>query len=91
LAALVCDISRAVMRWGGVDNKHRQKRTFAWIELNSDEIVKKLTESVSSIKEESTSLNAFDGVDLIMNSTMTKIVSLADPEQKIVIYRRPGW
>jgi len=82
----VCDISRGVMRWGGVDNKHRQKRTFAWIELNSDEIVKKLTESVSSIKEESTSLNAFDGSNLIMNSTMTKIVSLADPEQRIVIY-----
>ena len=27
-----------------------------------------------------------DGVNLIMNSTMTKIVSLADPEQKLVIY-----
>src|SRR5450631_2292685 len=27
-----------------------------------------------------------DGVNLIMNSTMTKILSLADPEQKLVIY-----
>jgi hypothetical protein len=24
----VCDIMRAIMHWGGVDNKHRQKRTF---------------------------------------------------------------
>ncbi len=30
--------------------------------------------------------NSFDGVNLIMNSTMTKVVSLADPEQRLVIY-----
>ena len=27
----VCAILRAIMHWGGVDNKHRQKRTFEWI------------------------------------------------------------
>ena len=74
------------MHWGGVDNKHRQKRTFEWIERNADEISAKLSNAVDLIKDERASLDSFDGVNLIMNSTMTKIVSLADPEQKLVIY-----
>lgn len=82
----VCYISRAIMRWGGVDNKHRQKRTFEWIERNADEISFKLSSAVNLIKDEWAPLDSFDGADLIMNSTMTKIVSLADPEQKLVIY-----
>jgi hypothetical protein len=79
-------ILRAIMHWGGVDNKHRQKRTFEWIERNADEISYKLSSAVNLIKDEWASLNSFDGVDLIMNSTMTRFVSLADPEQKLVIY-----
>ena len=82
----VCYILRAIMHWGGVDNKHRQKRTFEWIERNADEISAKLSNAVDLIKDEWASLDSFDGVNLIMNSTMTKIVSLADPEQKLVIY-----
>jgi hypothetical protein len=82
----VCFILRAIMHWGGVDNKYRQKRTFEWIERNADEISYKLSSAVNLIKDEWASLDSFDGVDLIMNSTMTKIVSLADPEQKLVIY-----
>ena len=82
----VCYISRAIMHWGGVDNKHRQKRTFEWIERNADEICCKLSSAVNLIKDEWASLDSFDGVDLIMNSTMTKIVSLADPEQKLAVY-----
>ena len=74
------------MHWGGVDNKHRQKRTFEWIERNADQISAKLSNAVDLIKDERASLVSFDGVNLIMNSTMTKIVSLADPEQKLVIY-----
>ena len=82
----VCAILQAIMHWGGVDNKHRQKRTFEWIERNADEISAKLSNAVDLIKDEQASLELFDGVNLIMNSTMTKIVSLADPEQKLVIY-----
>ena len=82
----VCYILRAIMHWGGVDNKHRQKRTFEWIERNADEISAKLSDAVDLIKDEWASLDSFDGVDLIMNSTMTKIVSLADLEQKLAIY-----
>ena len=82
----VCAILREIMHWGGVDNKHRQKRTFEWIERNADEISVKLSNVVNLIKNERASLDSFDGADLIMNSTMTKIVSLADPEQKLVIY-----
>src|ERR1700688_587368 len=82
----VCAILRAIMHWGGVDDKHRQKRTFEWIERNADEISAKLSNAVNLIKDEWASLDSFDGVNLIMNSTMTKILSLADPEQKLVIY-----
>jgi hypothetical protein len=82
----VCAILPSIMHWGGVDNKHRQKRTFEWIERNADEISAKLSNAVNLIKDEWASLDSFDGVNLIMNSTMTKIVSLADPEQKLVIY-----
>jgi hypothetical protein len=82
----VCAILRAIMHWGGVDNKHRQKRTFEWIERNADGISAKLSNVVDLIKDEQASLDSFDGVNLIMNSTMTKIVSLADPEQKLVVY-----
>jgi hypothetical protein len=82
----VCKTIRAIMHWGGVDNKHRQKGTFEWIERNVDEISVKLSNVVDLIKDEQASLDSFDGVNLIMNSTMTKIVSLADPEQKVVIY-----
>jgi hypothetical protein len=82
----VCAILRAIMHWGGVDNKHRQKRTFEWIQRNADEISAKLSSAVDLIKDEQASLDSFDGVSLAMNSTMAKIVSLADPEQKLVMY-----
>jgi hypothetical protein len=82
----VCEILRAIMHWGGLDNKHRQKGTFEWIERNADEISVKLSNAVDLIKDEQASLDPFDGVNLIMNSTMTKLVSLADPEQMLVIY-----
>jgi hypothetical protein len=82
----VCAILRAIMHWGGVDNKYRQKGTFEWIEQHADEISAKLSSAVDLLKDEQASLDSFDGVNLIMNSTMTRIVSLADPEQKLVIY-----
>ena len=82
----VCALLRAIMHWGGADNKYRQRRTFEWIERNADEISARLSSAVDLIKDEQASLDPFDGVNLIMNSTMAKIVSLADPEQKLVIY-----
>src|SRR6476620_7710724 len=63
----VCAILRAIMHWGGVDNKHRQKRTFEWIQRNADEISAKLSNAVDLIKDETASLDSFDGVNLIMN------------------------
>ena len=82
----VCAILRGIMHWAGADNKHRQRRTFEWIEHNADEISTKLSNVVELIKDEHASLESFDGVNLTMNSTMAKIVSLADPEQKLVAY-----
>jgi len=82
----VCTILRTIMHWGGADNSYRQKGTFDWIERNADEISAKLSNVVDLIKDERASLDSFDGVNLTMNSTMAKIVSLADPEQKLVAY-----
>jgi hypothetical protein len=82
----VCDILREIMHWAGADNKYRQRRTFEWIERNADEISAKLSNVIDLIKDEAASLDSFDGVNLTMNSTMAKIVSLADPEQKLVAY-----
>ncbi len=79
-------ILRTIMHWGGVDNSYRQKRTFEWIERNADKISAKISNAVDLIKDEQASLESFDGINLTMNSTMTKIVSLADPEQRLVIY-----
>jgi hypothetical protein len=82
----VCVILRAIMQRGGVGNKYRQKRTFEWIERNEDGISARLSKTIDLIKDEEAALDPFDGVNLIMNSTMAKIVSLADPEQKLVVY-----
>jgi hypothetical protein len=82
----VCTVLRTIMHWGGLDNNYRQKGTFDWIERNADEISAKLSNVVDLIKDERASLDSFDGVNLIMNSTMAKIVSLADPEQQLVAY-----
>ena len=82
----VCAILRGIMHWAGADNKHRQRRTFEWIEHNADEISTKLSSAVDLIKDEHASLASFDGINLTMNSTMAKIVSIADPEQKLVAY-----
>ena len=82
----VCAILRGIMHWAGADNKFRQKRTFEWIEDNADKISARLSHVVDLIKDEHASLETFDGTNLTMNSTMAKIVSLADPEQKLVAY-----
>ncbi|MGY4431209.1 hypothetical protein ACVWWO_003686 [Bradyrhizobium sp. F1.13.1] len=82
----VCTLLRTIMRWAGVDNSYRQKRTFEWIEANADAISAKLSNAVDLIKDELASLDLFDGVNLTMNSTMAKILSLADPEQQLVAY-----
>ena len=82
----VCTILRTIMHWGGADNSYRQKGTFEWIERNAGEISAKLSNAVDLIKDERASLDCFDGVNLTMNSTMAKIVSLADPEQQLVAY-----
>ena len=82
----VCTILWTIMHWGGADNSYRQKGTFEWIERNADEISAKLSNAVDLIKDERASLDCFDGVNLTMNSTMAKIVSLADPEQQLVAY-----
>src|SRR6188472_3198041 len=55
----VCQVLRAIMHWAGADNKHRQRRTFEWIERNADEISTKLSSAVDLIKDEQASLEPF--------------------------------
>jgi hypothetical protein len=45
-----------------------------------------LKEAVRQIGDNTNLLEHFDGENLIMNSAMTKIVSLADPDGKLIIY-----
>ena len=82
----VCAILRAIMHWGGADNKFDRSGPLSGSNDNADEISAKLSNAVDLIKDEQASLDSFDGVNLTMNSTMAKIVSLADPEQKLVAY-----
>jgi hypothetical protein len=82
----VRSITLEIMRWGGVDNKHRQKRTFAWIKQNAHSISTRLGEAIRQIGDSTNTLEDFDGDNLIMNSAMTKIISLADPDGRLVIY-----
>ena len=41
----VFSVAMEIMSWGGVDNVHRQKRTFAWIKQNARSISKTLKEA----------------------------------------------
>ncbi|WP_187387903.1 hypothetical protein [Bradyrhizobium sp.] len=79
-------VIRKILTWGGVDNPHRQKRTFHWLNRNSESLCKKLQDSIRLLRDDRLSLERFDGQDLIMNSAITKIVSLADEEEQLVIY-----
>ena len=54
----VCAILRGIMHWAGADNKHRQRRTFEWIEHNADGISTKLSNIVDLIKDEQASLDS---------------------------------
>jgi hypothetical protein len=75
-----------VRAWGGVNNSHRQRGTFDWLVRNRDTLCEKIADAVRILKDHRSSLERFDGGDLIMNSAITKIVSLADSEEKLVIY-----
>lgn len=79
-------VIRKILAWGGVDNPHRQKRTFDWLDRNSEVLCTKLLDSIRLLRDDHLSLVRFDGHDLIMNSAITKIVSLADEEERLVIY-----
>jgi hypothetical protein len=77
---------RDVLTWGGVNNPHRQKRTLDWLALNKNELCAKITDAIRLLKSDNSSLARFDGRDLIMNSAITKVVSLADDDEVLVIY-----
>jgi hypothetical protein len=82
----IYDVIRSIMEWGGVNNEHRQKGTIAWLQKNSASLSTKIVEAIAAIKDDSNDLRTFDGSNFIMNSAVTKIVSLADPEQNLIIY-----
>ncbi|WAB77288.1 hypothetical protein [Rhodopseudomonas palustris] len=82
----VNDTALAIMSWGGVNNKHRQRRTKKWLSDNNRCLSEKIKKAVSLLHIETEPLLPFDGTELIMNSAVTKIISLADPNNKLIIY-----
>lgn len=82
----VNETALAIMSWGGVNNKHRQRRTINWLRDNNYRLSERIRKAVSLLSDETEQLMEFDGTELIMNSAVTKIVSLADPNNKLIIY-----
>jgi hypothetical protein len=77
-----------ILRWGGVisNTKKGERPTVSWLR---DSFEKEAL--CSTIKNGLKALNShryseFDGINLLMDSAATKIFSLADKEQRIIIY-----
>lgn len=77
-----------ILKWGKVfsPTKHGERASVVWLKrAHADHnLCFKLTGSVDALKQGDCS--RFDGKDLMMNSGITKIVSFADPEDKLIIY-----
>ncbi|UYO48648.1 hypothetical protein KQX64_22465 [Rhodopseudomonas palustris] len=80
------EAARAIMSWGGVNNEYRQSRTILWLWENQHCLSDRIRKAVSLLSNETEELAAFDGTELIMNSAATKILSLADPNNRLIIY-----
>jgi hypothetical protein len=95
LAALRCNdngvamsTSLAILKWGNVDRptKAGDRPSVNWIRLaaSNNTLCSKLNDAVSYLKENN--VERFNGEDLIMDSGLTKILSIADPGGKLIIY-----
>lgn len=77
-----------ILKWGKVftPTKNGERASVVWLkQAHADRnLCLKLTDSVAVLKQGN--CHRFDGKDLMMNSGITKIVSFADPEDRLIIY-----
>jgi hypothetical protein len=84
----VLESSLDILRWGKVSTPTRggERASVRWLgeAHDSKSLCLKLSDSVECLKRGDT--QRFDGNDLMMNSGITKVVSFADPDDKLIIY-----
>jgi len=77
-----------IFHWGGVSRK-KNDISRLWIQRHEEQkdLPLKIMLGVKKLLPiSSSSLDGFDGSNLLMNSSMTKIYAAADPDESIVIY-----
>ena len=77
-----------ILKWGGVggNTKKGENPTVGWINraVGSDALRHNIRQAVQYLSEGNS--DKFDGSSFVMNSGATKIIALADPSEKIIIY-----
>jgi hypothetical protein len=82
------EICLEIFKWGGVARKQGD-RSRCWVQKHRDAggLCKKIDKAVGLLRPDNNqSLDSFDGVDLLMNSALTKVYAAADSQKSIVIY-----
>lgn len=82
------DICLAIFRWGGVA-RVRNDRSCMWVikHQGTGELCSRINRAIALLRPDSSqSLEEFNGVDLLMNSALTKIYAAADLQRSVVIY-----
>jgi len=80
------EICVQILNWGGV--KYKNNITGKWLDENTSNkcLGRKIVDALTLLSEPGKPLGRFDGHDLIMNSGITKIISLAANDTKLIIY-----
>jgi len=78
--------AKKILVWGGL--RHRSPESWKWIEncANENKLCEKIERSIDLLLHQDSDLKSFDGKDLMMNSAITKVISLADPNNHLIIY-----
>lgn len=80
--------SLEILKWGNVhrSTKAGERPSVKWLRLaaSKKELCDKIATGVTSLREGK--VDQFDGENLTMDSGMTKVLSFADPEGKLIIY-----
>jgi len=77
-----------IFKWGGVARKQGD-RSRCWVQkhLQTGELSTNIDKAVRLLRPDNNqSLDSFDGVDLLMNSALTKVYAAADSQRSVVMY-----
>lgn len=82
------NICRGIFRWGGVSRKKSDKSQRWLIEnCSTGHLCQRLQDAIAILQPHSSdSLSRFDGCDLLMNSSFTKVYAFGDLTKKVIIY-----